>query len=208
MAQADNIQIQDQLEQLRQSVLTDPTCGVSRYNYALALLGQNRFAEARKELEEAVKSTPTLAEAFVLLGGICMEEGDLEGCLDYNRKAVNARENFSQGYGNIGFVCLQQGKIDEAIQSLEKAIEINPHFLQAHTNLGNAYLMKGLVDKSIAINQKALSLEPSFAVAHNNLAIAYLEKGSAKEAVAHCDQAEKMGYEVAPEIKKEIDSLR
>ncbi len=208
MAQTEDIQIQDQLEQMRQSVLADPTCGVSRYNYALALLARNRFAEARKELEEAVKCSPTLAEAFVLLGGICMEEDDLEGCLDYNRKAVNARENFSQGYGNIGFVCLQQGKINEAIQALEKAIAINPHFLQAYTNLGSAYLMQGLVDKCIEINNKALALEPSFAVAHNNLAIAHLEKGEAPQAVAHCDQAEKLGYEVAPEIKKEIDSLR
>ncbi|MBW2439877.1 MAG: hypothetical protein JRH12_05335, partial [Deltaproteobacteria bacterium] len=47
-----------------------------------------------------------------------------------------------------------------------------------------------------------------FAPAHNNLAISYLEKGEAGLAVEHCDKAVALGYEVAPEILKEIDAAR
>jgi tetratricopeptide (TPR) repeat protein len=68
--------------------------------------------------------------------------------------------------------------------------------------------MKGRVDDSIEMNLKALELNPDFAPAHNNLAISYLEKGETDLAVEHGDKAVALGYEVAPEILKEIEAAR
>jgi len=68
--------------------------------------------------------------------------------------------------------------------------------------------MKGLVDEAIAANQKALKLSPDFAPSHNNLAIAYLEKGEYALAVEHCDKAINLGYDVAPQIRQEIEGHR
>jgi len=96
----------------------------------------------------------------------------------------------------------------EAIKNLERATAFNFRFIQAFANLGSAYLMKGRVDDAIEANHKALELEPDFAPAHNNLAIAYLEKGDFAAAVTHCDRALALGYEVAPEILKEIEKHR
>jgi tetratricopeptide (TPR) repeat protein len=199
---------QDYLMQQREKVAASPDCAITRYNYAVALLAQNRFEEAEKELLEAVSCSPSLAEAFVLLGGIRMHFNDINGCLEYNKRATQARPRFAEGYGNIGFAHLQLGNVDEAITALEKAVSFNPKFLQAYTNLGNAYLMKGMVDKSIETNYKVLEMEPAFAVAHNNLTIAFLEKGDKVKAAEHCRQAESMGFEVAPQIKKEIGENR
>jgi len=53
-----------------------------------------------------------------------------------------------------------------------------------------------------------LAVEPRFAVAHNNLAIAYLEQGETTKAIAHYDKAVEFGYEVAPQIRNEIEALR
>lgn len=204
----DHMNAEAYLEQHKNAVKANPTCGTTRYNYAVALLAQKRFAEAEHELQETVSCSPTFSEAYVLLGGIRMHQNDLDGCLLYNQKAVGAREGFAEGYGNIGFVHLQMGNIDAAIDALEKAVAISPNFIQAYTNLGNAYLMNGMIDKSIEANKKVLEIEPAFAVAHNNLTIAYLEKGETTLAVTHCDKAELLGYDVAPEIKKEIDTYR
>jgi Flp pilus assembly protein TadD len=66
--------------------------------------------------------------------------------------------------------------------------------------------MKGLVDECIETNLKVLELEPNFAIAHNNLAIAYLERGETEKAEKHCKKAVELGYEVAPEILKEIET--
>ena len=196
---------QEYLKTYQEKIAANPDCGMTRYNYAVALVAQHKFDEAEAQLQQAVSCSPTLAEAYVLMGGICLQRNDLEGCLRYNQQATQVRPRFAEGYGNVGFIHLQQGDIDKAITALEKAVNFNPMFLQAHANLGNAYLMKGMIDKSIEINHKVIEMAPAFAVAHNNLAIAYLQKGDLARAKEHCEQAESLGYQVAPEIKDEIN---
>jgi tetratricopeptide (TPR) repeat protein len=192
----------------RQAIAMNPECGTSHYNLGVALLGQKKYSEAEEEFLEATACSPSLAEGFVQLGGISLQRGDLEGCLDYNTRAINSRAGFAEGWANIGFVQLQMGNVEEATRALQKAIKFNRNFLQAYATLANAYLMDGLVDESIETNLKALEIEPNFAVSHNNLAIAYLEKNQHDLAVQHADKAVELGYEVAPEILKELESYR
>jgi len=192
----------------RAAVENNPECGMSHYNLAIGLLGQRRYDDAEKELFAAIDCSPNLAEAYVQLGGICLQRGDLEGCLAFNKKAVHSRAGFAEGWGNIGFVHLQKGDADEAIRALEKAIRYNPRFLQAYATLANAYLMKGMIDESIETNRKVLEMAPDFAVSHNNLAIAYMERGDFQLALDHCDRAMALGYAVASEIIKELEPYR
>lgn len=206
MEKAENVE--EYIAQQRAFIASNPDCGTSHYNLAVALLGQKRYDEAEKALLEAVSCSPTLAEAYVQLGGICLQRGDLDGCMDYNKRAIHSRAGFSEGWGNIGFVHLQKGNIDEAIYALEKAVRYNPKFLQAFATLANAYLMNGMIEESIETNRKAVVLEPNFAIAHNNLTIAYMENGDFKLAIEHCDKAVDLGYDVAPEILKELEAYR
>ncbi len=192
----------------KQAVDKNPECGNAHYNLAVGYLGQRRLEEAERELLEAIECSPNLAEAYVLMGGICLRRGDLDGCLSWNRRAIQVRPGFSEGYGNIGFVELQRGNVDEAIRNLERATFFNFRYIQAFANLGAAYLMKGRIDEAIEASHKALALAPDFAPAHNNLAIAYLEKGEFALAVQHCDQAIAHGYEVAEPIRREIEEHR
>ncbi|MCD6185913.1 MAG: tetratricopeptide repeat protein [Deltaproteobacteria bacterium] len=187
---------------------SNPDCGTNRYNLAVALMGKKEYDAAEKEFLKAVDSCPTLAEAYVQLGGIALQRGDMDSCLAYNQQSVKVRAGFAEGHGNVGFIQLQKGNIDEAITALQKAITYNSNFLQAYTTLANAYLMKGLIDESIKANLKAIKLEPMFSVAHNNLAIAYLEKEEYKKAIEHCDKALELGFEVASQIMEEIKKHR
>lgn len=196
---------EEYIASLRQALASNSECGSTHYNLGVALMGQKKYEEAEAELHEAVGCSPSLAEAYVLLGGICLQREDVDGCLYYNTRATKARAGFSIGYGNIGFIELQRGNVDEAIKNLTKAIVHNSKFVQAYATLANAYLMKGLVDESIETSLKALEVEPGFPVAYNNIAIAYLEKKEHKLAKKYADKAAEMGYEVPPEIVKEID---
>jgi tetratricopeptide (TPR) repeat protein len=194
----------ERIAELRQALDSNSECGTSHYNLAVALMGAQRFAEAEEALHRAIDCSPSLAEAYAMLGGLCLRSGDLDGCLDWNRRAVKARPGFSEGYGNIGFVQLQRGDVDAAISALEKATHFNFRFVQALTTLANAYLMAGRVQDSIATNLKVIDLEPNFAVAHNNLAIAYLEQGQFDKAAQHLKLAEENGYPVADRIRGDI----
>ncbi len=206
MPQAKNVE--EYIGIQRTAIASNPECGTTHYNLAVALIGQKKYDEAEQELHDAVECSPNLAEAYAQLGGICLQRGDMEGCLSYNKRAIHSRAGFAEGHGNIGFAHLQMGNVDEAIPALEKAVRWNPNFIQAYTTLANAYLMNGMTDKSIETGMKIIDLEPNFAIAHNNLAIAYLEKEEYDLATDHCDKAVELGYEVAPEILKEIESHR
>ena len=200
--------VEEYIAMQQTGVASNPDCGTSHYNLAVGLMGQKKYNEAERELHAAIDCSPSLAEAYVQLGGICLQRGDLDGCFEYNKQATKARAGFFEGYGNMGFVHLQRGEAEEAIAALKKALTFNSRFIQAHSTLASAYLMSGLIDESIEANLKVIELDPNFAIAYNNLAIAYLEKGEYNKAVENCDKATKFGYEVDPEILKEIESHR
>ncbi|GAB6143892.1 tetratricopeptide repeat protein [Desulfocicer niacini] len=202
------------IDQLKSQITDNTECGNNHYNLAVALMGKQEYDEAEKALHDAVECSPNLAEAYVLLGGICLQRGDVEGCLRYNRYAVKARAGFAEGYGNIGFVLLQlvdgknpeedQEKIDTAIKNLRKAVVHNAKFVQAFTTLGNAYYMKGLLDEGIKANLEAVKIQPEFPIAHNNLSVGYLQKKEYEKAIEHCDIAISLGYEVPEALKAEL----
>ncbi|MBU0973625.1 MAG: tetratricopeptide repeat protein [Proteobacteria bacterium] len=204
----------EQIAVLRSQLAKNTECGTTHYNLAVALMGKQEYAEAEKVLHEAIDCSPSLAEAYVLLGGICLQKKDLEGCYRFNQRATKARSGFAEGYANMGFVLLQlvdgkdakqdEEKVDKAIKNLRKAIIHNQKFIQAYTTLGTAYFMKGLFAESIKANLEALSVERQFPIAHNNLAVGYLELGEYEKAIVHCDAAVKLGFEVAPALLDEL----
>ncbi|WP_320044451.1 tetratricopeptide repeat protein [uncultured Desulfobacter sp.] len=204
----------EQIAKLRHALVQNAECGTTHYNLAVALIGKQEFAEAEKVLHDAIDCSPTLAEAYVQLGGICLQRGDIEGCFRFNQRATKARAGFAEGYANMGFVLLQlvdgkdakedEEKVDKAIKNLKKAIIHNKNFVQAYTTLGTAYFMKGLVEEGIKANLQALSVEPKFPIAHNNLAVAYLQLEDYKRAIEHCDVAVDLGFEVNPAMLDEL----
>ena len=208
----------EHIAQLRFKLAQNTECGTTHYNLAVALMGKQEYDEAENVLHDAVECSPNLAEAFVLLGGLCLQRNDLDGCLRYNRHAVKSRAGFAEGYGNIAFVLLQQcagtdpvedtKKIDEAIKMLQKAIVHNSKFVQAFTTLGTAYFMKGIIKEAVEANKKALTIEPDFPIAHNNLAVAYLELKDYKKACEHCDKAKELGYDIPEALLKELEPHR
>ena len=204
----------EHIARLRSQLIKNDECGTTHYNLAVALLGKQEYVEAENELHEAIECSPSLAEAYVLLGGICLQRKDLEGCYRYSQRATKARAGFAEGYANMAFVLIQlvdgkdpkedEEKIDKAIKNLKKAIIHNKNFVQAYATLGTAYFMKGLVQEGIKANLEAIKVQPEFPVAHNNLAVAYLESNEFDKAIAHCDKAEELGYQVAQELKNEL----
>ena len=80
MAQAKNAE--EFIAKQRAAIASNPECGTSHYNLGIALMGQKKYDEDEREFYEAIECSPSLAEAYVQLGGICLQRGDLDGCLD------------------------------------------------------------------------------------------------------------------------------
>lgn len=197
--------VDDYIADLKAKLAENPDCGHHLYNLGVALLSKREFLEAETAFRDAVDKSPSIAEAYVQLGGIAMWRGDIEGCLNYNRLATKTRPMFAVPHGNIGFCLLQMGKSTEAAKSLERAVKLDPKFVQALASLGGAYLAEGDPERCISVCERALAVEPMFGPAWNNLALAHLDLGKPEEAVRYVKKAQETGFEVNENVLKEVE---
>ena len=93
--------LDEYIADLKAEIAQNEQCATHYYNLGLALLTKRDFVAAEEALLNAVRNSPHLAEAYVQLGGICLERGDLDGCLRYNEEAANCRAKFPVPWGNI-----------------------------------------------------------------------------------------------------------
>ena len=196
--------LDEYIADLKAEIAQNEQCANHHYNLGMALLTKRDFVAAEEAFLNAVRNSPHLAEAYVQLGGICLERGDLDGCLRYNEEAANCRAKFPVPWSNIAFVHLQRGEPDKAITALNKALKWDPNFVQAQNALATAYYMKNNIK---ACEEQCLSIikkEPAFAPAWNNLALAYFDQGEYAKAKEAADKAQELGFEVPAGFLEEL----
>lgn len=192
------------IAELQQQLAVNSKCASHHYNLGVAYLSKRMWQEAEQSFRDAIENSPRMSEAYVQLGGICMQRGDIDGCLNFNKYAKGCRPQFAVPFANMGFCYLQKGDADRAIVNLKKALNRDPDFVQALTTLGSAYMMDGAVDEAKAPLDRALELAPDFGPAWNNMALYWLEKGDKAEAAKCLEKAVATGYEVSGELLDQV----
>ena len=200
--------IDEYIADLKAEIASNDQCATHHYNLGLAFLSKRDFVAAEEALLEAVRNSPHLAEAYVQLEGICLERGDLEGCLRYNEEAANCRARFAIPWSNIGFVHIQRGEPDKAITALNKALKWDPKFVQAKNSLATAHFMKGDLETCAKLCRELLEKEPGFAPAWNNLALALFEQKDYAAAIDAADKAAELGFDVPEGFLEELKAHR
>lgn len=200
--------IDEYIADLQKEIAANEKCASHYYNLGLAFLSKRDFVAAEEALLNAVRNSPHLAEAYVQLGGICMQRGDLEGCLRYNEEAANCRPKYAIPQSNIAFVHLQQGQPDKAIAALQKALKWDPDFVQAQNALATAYFMKGDLEACEKTCRALLATQAEFAPAWNNLALSLFEQKRYDEAVKAADRAQELGFDLAEGFLEELKPYR
>ena len=196
--------LDEYIADLKAEIAENEQCANHYYNLGLALLTKRDFIAAEEAFLNAVRTSPHLAEGYVQLGGICLERGDLDGCLRYNEEATNCRAKFPVPWSNIAFVHLQRGEPDKAITALNKALKWDPNFVQAQNALATAYFMKGDIKACEAQCLSIIKKEPAFAPAWNNLALAYFDQSEFAKAKEAADKAQELGFEVSEGFLEEL----
>lgn len=183
-------------------------CANTHYNLGMGYLTKRMFREAEESFIKALDCSPKLVEAYVQLGGIAMQRGDLETCLRYNQMAARERPFFAVPHANIGFVHMQRGESDQAIAAFKRAVQQDPKFVQAMANLGGIYYMKGMLDAAENWCKKALAVEPKFGPAYHNLAMVALERKDYAAAMDNVAKAQECHYEIPQKLLDEIAALK
>ncbi len=194
------------IEEHQRKLQENPQCANTHYSLGMGYLTKRMFKEAEESFLKALECSPKLVEAYVQLGGIAMQRGDLDGCLHYNELAAKIMPLFPVPYANIGFVHMQRGEADKAIAAFRLAIKKDANFVQAIASLGGALYMKGDLDASEGQSKRALEIEANFGPALNNLALVELERGNYKQAREYAEKARETGFEPPEGLIKELEA--
>jgi tetratricopeptide (TPR) repeat protein len=196
--------VDEYIQEQKSHLQKNPECANTLYNLGMGYLTKRMFKEAEEAFLKSVECSSKMAEAYVQLGGIAMQRGDMDGCLRYNMLAHEAQPFFAVPHANMGFVLMQKGDLDKAHKHFKKAIQIDPKFVQAHGNMGNCLYMMGQTEDAEKSLLKAVEIEPNFGPAWNTLALVALDAKDFAKAAEYADKAAASGYQVAPEIIDEI----
>ena len=93
------------------------------YDYALALARLDRFDEARRHAEAALRADANLAEAHELLGGLAETGKHLPDAAQHYQRALELRPGASRLQLRLGKVLAAQGKLSEAAGHLRAAAQ-------------------------------------------------------------------------------------
>ena len=109
------------------------------YNRGREAFQEGRYAEARRELEEAQRLRPDDADVLNLLGLVYFKTNAFpEAEVIYRRLAKENASVFIL-HSNLGLILFKQGKLDESEHYLLRAIELRPNYAKSHLYLGLLY---------------------------------------------------------------------
>ena len=152
------------------------------HRQGLALLQNNRLAEAKALYTRIVDIKPEDADAWYKLGTLQGMLGNIDEAGNCCRKVIALRPDHSEAHANLGNVLFYRGAHAEAISHYQTAVRINPGNAPAHNNLGNALKISGRLDEAMESYKRAIAVNPNYAVAHFNFGIALQEAGRLQEA--------------------------
>jgi len=136
---------------------------------------------------------------------------------------INPRADYAYAYNYRGLAYRVKGQYDLAIKDLTKAIEIYPWDDHVYIERGKIYVIEGRksqavedydkaiedYDKAIEDYTKAIEINQKSAKAYNYRGLAYFIKGNDGEAREDLLKAQDLGYQVNPEVLKELrDALK
>lgn len=165
---------------------------------ATSLLREKNFPEAKRLLEEIVRSDGMDADAWMYLSMIYAQTGpvgEFERCC---RQAVSANPNIVNAHFNLGVALNAQNKVHDAIQSYRQAVKLKPDHVLALFNLGHSLQRVFLLDEALSCYKRVLTIKAiptdhvpvNFsATVHHYLANVLKAQGRMEEAIVHYRQA-------------------
>jgi len=165
-----------------------------------------QYAEAAKELREALKLSPGNPQIKRELAIALYQSGSLEEAKVLFQDLLQLdRDSAALNYF-LGDTLLNSQKPQEALVYLQKAITREAQFLPAQKSLGLAYLQLGQADKAIPHLQAALPADEDGTL-HYQLGRAYQSHGDrelAREMFKQYQEAQQKNQEENQTVEKEV----
>ncbi len=112
------------------------------YNRGREAFQEGRYAEARRELEQAQRLRRDDADVLNLLGLVYFKTNAFPEAEVIYRRLVGENPNVFILHSNLGLILFKQGKLEESERYLLRAIELRPNYAKSHLYLGLLYRQK------------------------------------------------------------------
>lgn len=166
-----------------------PDVGIIALILANALGMQNKYAEARKEYEAAVRLAPDYPEARNTFGNFLVETGDYEQAEKEFQAALKLRKDMPQALLNSASLLGRMGRYPLAIEYAKRALKVQPDLLDAYMLLNRLYSIVAKEDEAINVLNEALEKGMKNALIHARLGNSYGKQGREQDAMAAFDEA-------------------
>lgn len=131
------------------------------YSNGVRLMNQERFPEAIKELEQAVKIDPTCYGALSALGYIYGFIEKFDKSLEYQTKAVQvAPKNDAAVYYRRAFTLLALFKHDQALKDMDRVVALEPKRYDVLRLRAKTHLALKRPDLALKDYDSAIKIEP------------------------------------------------
>ncbi|WP_259071544.1 tetratricopeptide repeat protein [Mucilaginibacter sp. X4EP1] len=129
-------------------------------NYAVALIGQQRFNEAETNLRKAIGILPEYAFSYTNMGIIKEKEGQPELADHFYRMGVELGYKLPDAYYYYGVFLARQLRYREAEPILLEAIKLSPLYMEPRMALMNIYSMTARWEELKTQANQTLRLSP------------------------------------------------
>jgi tetratricopeptide (TPR) repeat protein len=189
------------------AIRLDPLLTLAHYGLGQALMAQRRYPEA-------VKAYEGCREAFLEIARIGLQD---QTELERRRTQAIAelRTSIAMLQRSTSLANQNQNTIrrmEDRVRELERmrpgsegAFSVPAEVL---FSLGSAWFRAGSLEEAERWYEEALEANPRLGEAHSNLAVVCLRANRIEEAWGHIRAAEKAGFRVNPQLKKDVESRR
>ncbi len=150
---------------------------------ALALLTDNRYAEAADLCEQVLAEDPDNADACFLTAMVHHHRGDDPGALVHIRRAIALQGECGDYHLNHGVILGGLGRDDEAEAAFRRALALHADDGVAAANLGRLLMVRGRAEEALPLFVKAVRRAPEDAGLLGDLGVVLMALRRLKEAL-------------------------
>jgi tetratricopeptide (TPR) repeat protein len=191
------------VEEFNQAIKLNPLLTIAHYGLGQAYMALKRYQEAIRAFTGAREASGRIAA----LGERDRATADRMRD-DQLRELRESLDQVRSGQMKVADNQTVTLRLESRIQELERGRQRDTSALESppeiSLSLGSAYFHTGALADAEREYRAAIQVRPRFGEAHNNLAVVLMMTNRISEAKAEVKLAEKAGYRVNPQFKKDL----
>ena len=137
----------------------------------------NRFDEAIKQYEKAIKMNPDNPDAYNSWGYILLTKGEIDSADLKIKKALELNTDHEWARLNLVKLKLHQGAHQEALEEIDKLVSLGPESAEVYRETGSICVRLKKYEKAIDLYEECIRRDPTDKVAMSNIATCYARLG-------------------------------